>query len=135
MIVVAGMDGVLPSVVGGLVQCPVIAVPTSRGYGASFGRSRCAADDAQFLRSGCGSDEHRQRIRRGLPCASNQYAGCQVIGHRSFVIQENRFKVTNDQRLLIRSRTSSMPRFGQATITVRNPFSPFANNFVRTSYE
>lgn len=37
LIVVAGMDGVLPSVVGGLVACPVIAVPTSRGYGASFG--------------------------------------------------------------------------------------------------
>jgi pyridinium-3,5-biscarboxylic acid mononucleotide synthase len=37
VIVVAGMDGVLPSVVGGLVHCPVIAVPTSRGYGASFG--------------------------------------------------------------------------------------------------
>ena len=37
MIVVAGMDGALPSVVGGLVRQPVIAVPTSRGYGASFG--------------------------------------------------------------------------------------------------
>ena len=37
VIVAAGMDGVLPSVVGGLVHCPVIAVPTSRGYGASFG--------------------------------------------------------------------------------------------------
>ncbi|MFO0698755.1 MAG: nickel pincer cofactor biosynthesis protein LarB [Nitrospira sp.] len=37
IVVVAGMDGVLPSVVGGLVHCPVIAVPTSRGYGASFG--------------------------------------------------------------------------------------------------
>ena len=36
-VVAAGMDGVLPSVVGGLVDCPVIAVPTSRGYGASFG--------------------------------------------------------------------------------------------------
>lgn len=35
-IVVAGMDGVLPSVVGGLVDCPVIAVPTAIGYGASF---------------------------------------------------------------------------------------------------
>jgi len=33
---VAGMDGALPSVVGGLVDCPVIAVPTSIGYGASF---------------------------------------------------------------------------------------------------
>lgn len=37
VIVVAGMDGALPSVVGGLVGCPVIAVPTSVGYGASFG--------------------------------------------------------------------------------------------------
>ena len=37
VIVVAGMDGALPSVVGGLVSTPVIAVPTSVGYGASFG--------------------------------------------------------------------------------------------------
>jgi pyridinium-3,5-biscarboxylic acid mononucleotide synthase len=37
IIVVAGMDGALPSVVGGLVSSPVIAVPTSVGYGASFG--------------------------------------------------------------------------------------------------
>ncbi len=37
LIVVAGMEGALPSVVGGLVDRPVIAVPTSIGYGASFG--------------------------------------------------------------------------------------------------
>ncbi len=37
IIVVAGMDGALASVVGGLVRVPVIAVPTSTGYGASFG--------------------------------------------------------------------------------------------------
>ena len=36
-IVVAGMEGALPSVVGGLVDKPVIGVPTSVGYGASFG--------------------------------------------------------------------------------------------------
>jgi NCAIR mutase (PurE)-related protein len=36
LIVVAGMEGALPSVIGGLVACPVIAVPTSVGYGASF---------------------------------------------------------------------------------------------------
>lgn len=36
-IVVAGMEGALPSVVGGLIAAPVIAVPTSIGYGASFG--------------------------------------------------------------------------------------------------
>jgi NCAIR mutase (PurE)-related protein len=37
VIVVAGMEGALPSVVGGLVERPVIAVPTSTGYGASLG--------------------------------------------------------------------------------------------------
>jgi len=37
VVVVAGMEGALASVVGGLVSCPVIAVPTSVGYGASFG--------------------------------------------------------------------------------------------------
>ncbi len=37
IICVAGMEGALPSVVAGLVACPVIAVPTSTGYGASFG--------------------------------------------------------------------------------------------------
>jgi pyridinium-3,5-biscarboxylic acid mononucleotide synthase len=37
LIVVAGMEGALPSVVGGLVAAPVIAVPTSVGYGTSFG--------------------------------------------------------------------------------------------------
>ena len=37
LIVIAGMEGALPSVVGGLVDKPVIAVPTSAGYGASFG--------------------------------------------------------------------------------------------------
>jgi NCAIR mutase (PurE)-related protein len=37
VIVVAGMEGALPSVVGGIVRTPVIAVPTSVGYGASFG--------------------------------------------------------------------------------------------------
>jgi pyridinium-3,5-biscarboxylic acid mononucleotide synthase len=36
LVVVAGMEGALPSVVGGLVSAPVIAVPTSVGYGASF---------------------------------------------------------------------------------------------------
>jgi len=52
VIVVAGMEGALPSVVGGLVAVPVIAVPTSIGYGASFGgvaallgmRNSCASN-------------------------------------------------------------------------------------------
>jgi NCAIR mutase (PurE)-related protein len=37
VVAVAGMEGALPSLVGGIVSCPVIAVPTSVGYGASFG--------------------------------------------------------------------------------------------------
>jgi hypothetical protein len=37
VVVVAGMEGALPSVVGGYVACPIIAVPTSIGYGANFG--------------------------------------------------------------------------------------------------
>ena len=37
VVAIAGMEGALPSVVGGLVDRPVIAVPTSVGYGASFG--------------------------------------------------------------------------------------------------
>jgi hypothetical protein len=37
IVVVAGMEGALPSIVGGYVPCPVIAVPTSVGYGANFG--------------------------------------------------------------------------------------------------
>jgi len=37
IVVVAGMEGALPSVVGGYVACPIIAVPTSVGYGANFG--------------------------------------------------------------------------------------------------
>ena len=36
LVAVAGMEGALPSVIGGLVACPVVAVPTSTGYGASF---------------------------------------------------------------------------------------------------
>ncbi len=37
VVVVAGMEGALPSIVGGIVECPVIAVPTSVGYGANLG--------------------------------------------------------------------------------------------------
>ncbi len=47
LVVVAGMEGALPSVVGGLVDCPVIAVPTSIGYGAHFQGAGRPAGDAQ----------------------------------------------------------------------------------------
>ena len=65
VIVVAGMEGALPSVVGGLVQAPVIAVPTSVGYGAAFERRRRAAGDAQQLFVERRRGEHRQRVRCG----------------------------------------------------------------------
>ena len=47
LIVVAGMEGALPSVVAGLSDCPIVAVPTSVGYGASFQGTISPADDAQ----------------------------------------------------------------------------------------
>ena len=51
--------------VGGLVAVPVIAVPTSIGYGASVRRARGAAGDAQLLRGRRHGRQHRQRLRRG----------------------------------------------------------------------
>ena len=64
VIVVAGMDAALASVVGGIVPAPVIAVPTSTGYGASFERRHGAARDALLVRGRRGLREHRRRLRR-----------------------------------------------------------------------
>ena len=50
---VAGMEGALASVVGGLVDCPVIAVPTSVGYGASFGGLSALLSMLNSCASGC----------------------------------------------------------------------------------
>lgn len=49
VVAVAGMEGALASVMGGLVKRPVIAVPTSVGYGASFHGIVSASDNDQFL--------------------------------------------------------------------------------------
>lgn len=54
VIAVAGMEGALASVVGGLVDCPVIAVPTSVGYGASFGGLSALLAMLNSCASGCG---------------------------------------------------------------------------------
>ena len=64
-IVVAGMEGALPSVVGGLVDVPVIAVPTSVGYGAQLRRAGRAAGDDELVRGRRDRGQHRQRLRRG----------------------------------------------------------------------
>jgi NCAIR mutase (PurE)-related protein len=74
IIVVAGMEGALPSVVGGLVRVPVIAVPTSVGYGASFGGiaallgmlNSCAAGVTVVnIDNGFGAAAAASRILRG----------------------------------------------------------------------
>jgi NCAIR mutase (PurE)-related protein len=76
LIVCAGMEGALPSVVAGLVDIPVIAVPTSVGYGASFGGLGRVAGNAQLVRQWCGGSEHRQRVsapqRSRLPCCARK---------------------------------------------------------------
>ena len=64
LVVVAGMEGALPSVVGGLIGVPLVAVPTSVGYGASFGGLAALLGDAQLLRPRRHRGQHRQRVRR-----------------------------------------------------------------------
>lgn len=53
VVTVAGMEGALASVVGGLVDCPVIAVPTSVGYGSSFGGFSALLSMLNSCASGC----------------------------------------------------------------------------------
>ena len=73
IVVCAGMEGALPSAVGGLVSCPVIAVPTSVGYGASFGGlaallgmlNSCAAGVAVMnIDNGFGAAHQASQINR-----------------------------------------------------------------------
>jgi len=73
LIVAAGMEGALPSLVGGMVACPVIAVPTSVGYGSSFGGlaallamlNSCAPGIAVMnIDNGFGAASHAIRILR-----------------------------------------------------------------------
>lgn len=73
VVVVAGMDGALPSVVGGLTSRPVIAVPTAVGYGASFGGvaalltmlNSCAAGVVVVnIDNGFGAAVHAARVTR-----------------------------------------------------------------------
>lgn len=75
VIAVAGMEGALPSVIGGLVRCPVVAVPTSVGYGASFDGvaallamlNSCAPGVAVVnIDNGFGAAVHVHKILRSL---------------------------------------------------------------------
>ena len=64
LVVVAGMEGALPSVVGGLVGVPLVAVPTSVGYGASFGGLAALLAMLNSCAPGVTRGQHRQRVRR-----------------------------------------------------------------------
>ena len=75
VVAVAGMEGALASVVGGLVDCPVIAVPTSVGYGASFGGLSALLSHAELLRLRVQRGEYRQRLRRGVSGQPDQPDG------------------------------------------------------------
>jgi NCAIR mutase (PurE)-related protein len=82
LVVVAGMDGVLPSVVGGLVDRPVIAVPTSTGYGASLGGLAALLTMLNACAAGIGV----MNIDNGFG------AGC--LAHRINVLGEERHSST-----------------------------------------
>ncbi len=72
LIVCAGMEGALPTVVAGLVNAPVLAVPTSVGYGASFGGVAALLGMLNTCCAECVGGEHRQRVRCGLHCFAYQ---------------------------------------------------------------
>ena len=78
VIAVAGMEGALPSVIGGLVACPVIAVPTSVGYGASFGGLAALLAMLNSCAPGVVGGEHRQRFRRRGPRLQDPQEGSLV---------------------------------------------------------
>jgi hypothetical protein len=100
VIVVAGMDGVLPSVVGGLVDCPVIAVPTSRGYGASFGGLAALLTMLNSCAAGVGV----MNIDNGFG------AGClahriNVLGEQSAVSLQRSARLKNRKRMKLRAES------------------------------
>ena len=64
LVVVAGMEGALPSVVGGLTGVPLVAVPTEVGYGASFGGVAALLAMLNSCAPGRQRRQHRQRVRR-----------------------------------------------------------------------
>lgn len=77
VVAVAGMEGALPSVVGGLVSCPVFAVPTSVGYGASFGGLAALLG----MLNSCSSSVSVVNIDNGFGagyCAGLVYRQCRV---------------------------------------------------------
>jgi NCAIR mutase (PurE)-related protein len=83
VISVAGMEGALTSVVGGLVSCPVIGVPTSVGYGASFNGLAALLSMLNSCATGVGV----VNIDNGF--------GAGVLAHRILQVGRNEFRSTN----------------------------------------
>ena len=93
LVVVAGMEGALPSVVGGLVDAPVIAVPTSIGYGASFGGisallamlNTCAAGvSVVYIDNGFGAGYQAAMINRLADSRAKSAAGrCRDVSNET----------------------------------------------------
>ena len=75
VVAVAGMEGALPSVVAGLVACPVVAVPTQRGLRGVVRRGHGASGHAELVRERRVGGQHRQRLRRRLPGEPDQPSG------------------------------------------------------------
>ena len=73
VIVVAGMEGALPSVVKGLVTRPVIGVPTSVGFGANFGGVSALTQYAGELHAGHDRGQYRQWVRCGVRGGADEY--------------------------------------------------------------
>ena len=76
VVVVAGWDAALASVVGGLVAAPVIAVPTSTGYGAAFGGVSALLAMLDSCAAGRRGGEHRRRVR----CGDDRGADREAVG-------------------------------------------------------
>ena len=81
VVVVAGMEGALASVVGGLTAAPVVAVPTSVGYGASLEGVTALLAMLSSCAAGRHGGRHRQRLRRGVRRAADARLGRRRIGH------------------------------------------------------
>ena len=78
IIAVAGMEGALASVIGGLVDCPVIAVPTSVGYGASFeGLSALLS-----MLNSCANEDSLYRMQYGRSRRHAPGISCRAYGRR-----------------------------------------------------
>ncbi len=84
VVVVAGMEGALASLVGGMTPAPVVAVPTSTGYGSGIRRGDRAPRDARVVRGRDHRGRHRQRVRRGVrasPACAREPAGSERTDH------------------------------------------------------